>query len=113
MTLEDEFGVANIIIWPKVFERFRKQVLGARLISIRGVLQREGKVIHVIAEQVMDFSDKLAELTQDAVIGDSGLARADEVKTGITLESRRLSEQREADRKARAGAILPKSRDFH
>ena len=50
MTVEDETGVANIVVWPKVFEQFRRIVLTSRLIGIEGKLQREGLVVHVIAD---------------------------------------------------------------
>ncbi len=56
MTLEDETGVANIIVWPKVFENFRRTVIGARMISVRGVLQKEQGVIHVIAHRLSDMT---------------------------------------------------------
>ena len=65
-TLEDETGVANIIVWPPVFERYRRTVLGSRLLSVEGTLQREGLVIHVIAKSVSDLSpllDRLADST--------------------------------------------------
>ena len=48
-TLEDESSVANIIVWPKTFERFRRDLLGARFLGVEGRLQREGEVIHIIA----------------------------------------------------------------
>jgi error-prone DNA polymerase len=81
MTLEDEAGVANVIVWAKAFERFRPVVLGGRLISVFGKLQREGKVIHVIAERIVDFSHKLADLSEGAAdLSTAGLARADEAR---------------------------------
>jgi len=64
-TLEDETGVVNVIVWPKVFERFRTIVLRSRLLSITGVVQREGRVIHVIARRLEDMSDRLVELARD------------------------------------------------
>ena len=62
-TLEDETGNANVIIWADVFERHRRVVLGARLLGVEGVLQREGLVIHVVAKRLSDLSDHLAQLT--------------------------------------------------
>jgi DNA polymerase III alpha subunit len=61
-TLEDETGVANIIVWPDTFERFRAELMGATLLLCRGRLQREGTVIHVIAERLWDLSNRLGEL---------------------------------------------------
>ena len=62
-TLEDETGIANAVIWPPVFERYRRQALGARLLAIRGAVQREGIVIHVVAERLADLTPMLARLT--------------------------------------------------
>ncbi|MBT5944270.1 MAG: error-prone DNA polymerase, partial [Rhodospirillaceae bacterium] len=62
LTLEDETGVANVIVWPDVFERFRKVVLSSRLVQIRGKLQREGIVTHLIAEEIIDLSARLDAL---------------------------------------------------
>ncbi len=62
-TLEDETGPANVIIWPSIFERFHRVVLASRLMAVSGRLQREGIVIHVIAERLLDLSHHLASLT--------------------------------------------------
>ena len=82
-TLEDETGFANCIVWPAVFEQHRAIVMTARLLAVRGRLQREGKVIHVVAERLADWSGKLGLLREDAVdpgLLDGALARADEVR---------------------------------
>jgi len=95
-TIEDETGVGNIIIWPKVFERHRRIVLGARLLGVEGRLQREGLVIHVIADRLTDHTSLLAEL--DSIGGgevfSESLAHADEVRrpvreTQITIPASR------------------------
>ena len=83
MTLEDETGVANTIVWPKVFERHRAIVLGARFVVLTGKLQSEHGVIHIIAEKIEDRTSLLQRLTQDVTSGDTlpgVLARADEVR---------------------------------
>ena len=59
VTIEDETGHANLILWPSVFEAQRRLVLSASMIACRGKLQREGEVIHVIAEHLTDLSDLL------------------------------------------------------
>ena len=59
ITLEDETGVANLIIWPPILERFRRTALGATLLYCRGRLQREEGVIHVVAEDLRDFTPRL------------------------------------------------------
>jgi error-prone DNA polymerase len=63
VTLEDETGVANIIVWPPVFERYRRRVIGASLMRVTGTLQREGIVIHVVADRIDDLSDRLFRLS--------------------------------------------------
>ncbi|MEC8623005.1 MAG: error-prone DNA polymerase [Pseudomonadota bacterium] len=61
-TLEDETGSANVIIWPSVFEKYRKETLVSKLLLVRGELQREGFVIHIIARHLIDMTSKLYEL---------------------------------------------------
>ena len=56
LTLEDEAAVSNVVVWPKVFEKFRKSVMAGRLLRIHGRLQREGPVTHVIATTIEDHS---------------------------------------------------------
>ena len=63
-TIEDETGHANIIIWSKAFERHRRIVLSARMMGCRGLLQREGDVVHVVAEELTDLSGFLASIGQ-------------------------------------------------
>jgi error-prone DNA polymerase len=62
MTLEDEAGVANIVVWRKVFERFRPIVMGASLVEVLGRVQREGEVIHVVADRLADLTPLLRKL---------------------------------------------------
>jgi error-prone DNA polymerase len=80
MTIEDETGVANAVIWPKVLERERKVVMGARLVAIHGRVQRHEDIIHVVAERLEDRSDWLQLLTEDSEAMDAALANADEVR---------------------------------
>ena len=61
-TLEDETGIANIIVWPKLFERQRKETLASKLLVVTGELQREGIVIHVIAQRLQDRTAALYAL---------------------------------------------------
>ncbi|MGB8038604.1 MAG: error-prone DNA polymerase [Pseudolabrys sp.] len=88
MTIEDETAVANVIVWPKVFERLRPVVLGARYVAVTGSVQEESGVIHVVAEQLEDLTHFLARLAEHGTEID-GLARCDEVR-------RPIEEQREA-----------------
>ncbi|MBV8094988.1 MAG: error-prone DNA polymerase, partial [Acetobacteraceae bacterium] len=59
LTIEDETGVANLIVWPDLFEKQRRIVLSASMIGCRGRVQREGAVVHVIAEHLLDLSPLL------------------------------------------------------
>ncbi len=88
MTIEDESAVANVIVWPKVFERVRPVVLGARYVMVSGRVQSESGVIHVVAEQLEDLTMLLARLAEHGADIDS-LARCDEVR-------RPIEDQREA-----------------
>jgi len=63
MTIEDETGFANLVIWESLFEKFRKEILQSRLIMVEGKLQIEGEVIHVIVKRCHDFSKLLRSLT--------------------------------------------------
>jgi error-prone DNA polymerase len=79
MTLEDETGIANVIVWPKAFERLRAIVLGARFVAVTGKLQSESGVIHIVAERMDDLTPMLGMLSEaGSTIG--ALARADEVR---------------------------------
>jgi DNA-directed DNA polymerase III PolC len=88
MTIEDESAVANVIVWPKVFERVRPVVLGARYVAVAGRVQAESGVIHVVADALEDLTMLLARLADQGADIDS-LTRADEVR-------RPVEDQREA-----------------
>ncbi len=88
MTIEDESAVANVIVWPRTFERVRPVVLGARYVLVTGRVQEESGVIHVVADQLEDLTPWLARLADHGGEID-GLARCDEVR-------RPIEDQREA-----------------
>jgi error-prone DNA polymerase len=64
LTLEDETGVANVIVWPKIFERNRPVVIGARFVAVTGPVQNEAGVVHVVAEKFEDLSPMLSLLSE-------------------------------------------------
>ena len=64
ITLEDETGIANAVVWPKLFERSRRVVLGASMMAINGRIQREGDVVHLVAQQLFDLSADLLSLAE-------------------------------------------------
>ena len=63
VTLEDETGHVNVIVWKKIAEQYRAALLNSKLMGVLGELQIEGKVIHVIARQLIDHTDMLGGLT--------------------------------------------------
>lgn len=63
-TLEDETGVSNVIIWPKLFQKYRKETLESRLLYVTGELQREGLVTHIIAKHLVDMTGRLTSLVE-------------------------------------------------
>jgi error-prone DNA polymerase len=81
VTLEDETGIVNLIVWPQVFERYRQALLGARLMAARGRLQREGIVVHLVVDRLSDRSDLLLRLGRQATDLEPPQARADEAKS--------------------------------
>ena len=114
MTLEDETGIANIIVWPRMFEQYRSQILGGRFVAIDGVVQTESNVTHVIAEQAYDYTPMLAKLSAAG-------ERLD--PAGPTDEPRRGGEGDPRQRHPRdvridlnvssAAKVMPKGRNFH
>ncbi len=68
VTLEDEFGIANLVVWPTVFEAYRRIVMGARMVGVRGRIQCEGekqyKVIHLVVEEIWDLSAELDSISE-------------------------------------------------
>lgn len=112
-TLEDETGVVNIIIWPKVFEANRRVVLSSRVLGVQGKLQREGLVIHVVAEKFVDLTPAMAGIAGGVEIGERTIARADEIKSGGPKGKNREQEQYEADVARRLMEALPSGRNFH
>lgn len=62
ITIEDETGFANLVVWPKIFERFRKEILSAPMLMAEGKLQIEGEVIHLVVQRCFNVSDLLEKL---------------------------------------------------
>ncbi|KKB07757.1 error-prone DNA polymerase [Devosia chinhatensis] len=117
VTLEDETGVANIVVWPKLFadDRLRKILLSSRMLAVRGKVQSAHGVIHVVAEDMVDLTPQLLDLSHGKDFGDRILARADEGKSGPDRpESRNREALREIElARRRAYAALPGGRNFH
>ncbi len=96
MTLEDETGVVNIVLWPDIFARFRRVAVNSRVLGVEGKVQRDksGYVIHVIADRLVDLSHRLAALDQPLI-------------------PREMPEPDPRDRWHRRRSTFPPSRDFH
>jgi error-prone DNA polymerase len=106
MTIEDETAIANVIVWPKVFERLRPVVLGARYVSVYGQVQEECGVIHVVAEQIEDLTFLLGRLAEHGA-DIEGFARCDEVRRPVEeLRQARAQDSRE-NRLARLARAVP------
>ena len=103
VTLEDETGVANIVVWPRIFQQFRRELLGSQLLGVTGLVQRDesGFVIHLVADRLVDLSSRLHGLGDPARPYADMLSRSDEGKGGPN--------ERYAAARAR---VIPASRDF-
>ncbi len=127
MTLEDESGIANVIVWPDCFEKYRALVLGARFIKVTGRLQSSEGVIHVVAEHLEDMTDLLGQLSV-AKFADAALAHADEVRRPVIELAAKIQPGRGlaelvrdvpevakdyADLAQKARRTLPGGRNFH
>ncbi|QDZ12107.1 error-prone DNA polymerase [Devosia ginsengisoli] len=105
-TLEDETGIANIVIWPKLFEKdeMRRTLLASRLLAVQGKLQKEGLVIHLIAEDMVDLTPQLLDISNGRDIEEIAPPRKGHDRNS-------LREEEMARR--RAYAALPGGRNFH
>ena len=106
MTLEDETGTVNVVVWPNVLERYRRAVLGARLAMVRGRVQRAGEIVHLVAAHLEDLTHWLDLLTPD-----QGIAQPSADSAGAALRGgRRLAAS--PLRHPRNQRVIPNSRDF-
>lgn len=112
ITIEDETGYANLVVFPNLFEKFRKEILQSRLLMVEGKLQREGQVIHVIVRSCYDLSKLLRHLTatQDENFPILTLARADE--RSAVIPSHPGSNKKSLAREAKQEKIFPEGRNF-
>jgi error-prone DNA polymerase len=106
ITIEDETGVANLVVWPDTMETYRKVVMGARLIEVRGRVEYEEGVLHVIAAHLTDATGELSRLSDDLL--KPAIAHGDHagpLPPGLP-EHFRQGHPRDV-------RVIPKSRDFH
>ena len=127
MTIEDETGVANAIVWKKVFDRYRAVVMGARLVKIRGRLQSQSGVIHVVVDHIEDMTAALGILQRES----RSFARNERADEALrpTADPRQKKQARQIEglfceqmiRKAaddrtqidQTAEVMPKGRNFH
>lgn len=64
LTLEDETGTCNVVVWAKIYERFRRAVIAGRMLRVTGRLQRECNVVHIVADKIEDISYMLDQLLE-------------------------------------------------
>ncbi|MGI9419915.1 MAG: OB-fold nucleic acid binding domain-containing protein, partial [Geminicoccaceae bacterium] len=116
ITIEDEAGIANCVVWSKVMERYRRVLMGSRLLLVQGRLQKHGSIIHVVVERLIDWTHHLARLADgnvplaDDIAPKSAPALADEAARPITDPHRWRQTPHRHPRNVR---IVPRSRDFH
>lgn len=118
LTLEDETGIINVVVWPKIFERQRRVLMTATLMGVHGKIQREGDIVHLVAQRLFDFSADLASLGERDGAFPLPHGRGDEVTHGGGPDPRdhlRFAEQARdeyiPDRPA--NMLKVKSRNFH
>ena len=127
MTLEDETAIANTIVWPRKFEQYRPVVMGARLISVTGVLQNEKGVIHIVADHFEDLTLLLGRLSEQGARIDPAMP-PDEIKRPPISRQRHprsgdalvtmLKEDKPATARSlrppqHTAQVMPKGRNFH
>jgi error-prone DNA polymerase len=114
MTLEDETGIANIVVWPKVMERFRKEVMGARLILVEGYIQSSPEqVTHLVAQRLFDRSHDLINLASDSFRRKHAAAVGPALIEPLHDRRQHPDNPAQKIRHPRNLRILPRSRDFH
>jgi error-prone DNA polymerase len=108
LTLEDETGIANVIVWPKVYERHRRAVISGRLLRVTGQLQSEGSVRHLVAWRIEDLSHLLDRMGMP----DTRSPYADEGRRPTTDQRPLRNGPRNNHPRDETRQLFP-SRDFH
>ncbi len=104
MTIEDETGIVNIVVWTRLFDKFRRTILGAKLVLVEGRIQKSPEgIIHLVADRLVDRTGDLAQLSEDRK-PNLPLSRADEFAH---------PQNPRGPAHPRNVRIIPKSRDFH
>ncbi|BCW88258.1 Error-prone DNA polymerase [Alphaproteobacteria bacterium SO-S41] len=118
ITIEDESGIANLVIWPSLFEKQRRVILSAGMLGVRGRIQREGEVVHLVAHELTNLSDALASVGDREGSFPLPHGRGDEFHNGTpghdprTLPPRGLRQRDIYIPDLHIDTIKPKTRDF-
>ena len=118
ITIEDETGIANLVIWPKVLEHQRRVILSAGMLAVHGRTQREGEVVHLVAHHLADLSPELASVGERDIAFPLAHGRGDQMRHGGSgpdpreLLSRRLRARNIYDPYGHIDQIKLKTRDF-
>ena len=107
MTLEDETGTVNVVVWPNILEKYRPAVLGARLALVRGRVQRAGEIVHLVAAHLEDLTGWLDLLTPD-----QDTVRPSPESAGAGRHGGRRRPTTNLARHPRNQRVIPNSRDF-
>lgn len=118
VTLEDETGIANLVIWAKVFEANRRAILSTSMMSVRGRIQREGEVVHLVVQKVTDLSAELASVGNRDAAFPLPHGRGDQARHGggpnpRELPPKGLRARNFADPYGHIRELKIKTRDFH
>ena len=119
ITLEDESGIANLVVWPKVFEQNRRTIMSASMLAVRGRIQREGEVVHLVARSFVDLSADLASVGGREASFPLPHGRGDQVREGGSGPDPRdrppkvFRGRDRADPHGHIDSIKVKTRDFH
>jgi error-prone DNA polymerase len=106
ITIEDETGTANLVVFKQLFDKYRKEIIQSRLLMVEGKLQKEGEVIHVIVKRCYNFSRLLKQLTSSKELSVTPMSRSDETTSPF------LSDVRSKEKDIVQGKIFPEGRNF-
>jgi len=107
ITLEDETGIANLVVFKNLFDQYRKEIIQSRLLMVEGTLQREKEVIHVIVARCFNFSNLLQQLTKskNEDLSIKPMSRSDETTSPFL-------QKKTHEREVVQGNIFPEGRNF-
>ena len=105
MTLEDETGIVNVVVWTRLFDTFRRTIIGAKLVLVEGNIQKSPEgIVHLVAKRLVDRTADLDQLAED---------RRPRLDPGRADEFAHPSRPSHPGSHPRNVRIIPKSRDFH